>query len=444
MELKQKTFRSLEELKYHILSGHPTLYVGSQTSTVIPFENYSTLTKSIGYIGNISQLPKKILIDEKSNLVIEGGVTWKEAKEFCLSRGREIMTSPTEELACVLSGVATSCTGERCFGFGTLRDQIVELEYINYKGEVCSLKASHKLSLGNEEDDQLLAEYVNSYGPYSQFKNAPFPRFEFETDLMTGTEGQLGVVTKAVIKTVPRDQETFVFLSLPKWEENYEPHLEIFEKVQQMRDVIRSCELLDENSISYLEADEQIIKNRDVVFLEISKNSFDDVYEKLLSQLKLISEDDVFEVPVPKVRQFRMNIPRKIFEMNSQMKVTKKGTDVQVSVDKFKDLLDLYRSLAKQGIRYNMFGHFGDAHLHFNFMPTKTEEKKCIDLLKQFYIDIYELNGSPFAEHGIGILKKKFIETYYSLIQRQVFRLLKDRFDPDNNFFPNGFMGEGN
>jgi glycolate oxidase len=122
------------------------------------------------------------------------------------------------------------------------------------------------------------------------------------------------------------------------------------------------------------------------------------------------------------------------------MGVTKKGTDVQVSSEHFRDLLDFYRGYTKLGVDYNLFGHFGDAHLHFNFMPTPDKNDFCNSELLKLYHQVQLWHGSPFAEHGIGLLKKKFIGPFYSEAQKKVFRELKKQFDPRGQFFPEGFM----
>ena len=135
-----------------------------------------------------------------------------------------------------------------------------------------------------------------------------------------------------------------------------------------------------------------------------------------------------------------MKVPRLTFERNSQMGVVKKGTDVQMPTDKFKNLLDIYREMGKVGIEYNLFGHFGDAHLHFNFMPTKNDASKCDEILENLYKQVKELQGSPFAEHGIGLIKQKFIKEFYTQDQLEFFQILKQVYDPKNKFFPTGFM----
>jgi glycolate oxidase len=431
----QKNFYSALELKQHLQSGVPTLFHSSQTSTVIPFESLESQFAVGTILGNLSTLKGELSFDDQQNLVIRDFVTWKEAKEFCRAHGREVMTSPTEELAGVLAGVATSCTGERSFGFGNLRSQVLEVIYLDFEGNEKKLSSIKKLELAIN-----LSFYQKDFSTFSNFKNAPYPRFEVETDLMTGTEGQLGVITQAVLKTIPYEEETYLFILLPKWEEDFAPHLEIFKAVQGFRGKIRACEMIDANSIAYLPIEKKVGKNQDVIFLEIAKKNFEEIYEQLLSRLNTIQEENIFEMSPSRCRDLRMSVPRVIFEENTRMGVTKKGTDVQVKIADFENLLSFYRSFTKYGVKYNLFGHFGDAHLHFNFMPTVDKEEFCNNELLRLYEQVAFWHGSPFAEHGIGLLKKKFIAPFYNTHQRKVFEELKKKFDPKKQFFPEGFM----
>lgn len=432
---KTKSFYSLEELRAHIQRGVPTLFHSSQSSTVIPFEKLESSLRPSTILGNLSTIKGEMKMLANGDLLVSGFVTWKEAKEFCRTRGREIMTSPTEELAGVLAGIATSCTGERSFGFKNLRSQIVELTYLNFDGVETHCSSEKKLDLGFD-----LSAYQSEFAPYAHFKNAPFPRLLVETDLMTGTEGQLGVITSAVLKTIAYEEETYLFILLPRWEVDYRPHLEIFSAVQNFRNEVRACEFLDANSLSYLPVEKNPGINQDVVFLEIRKKDFEHVYENLLSQLKLTNEENIFEMNPARCRDLRVSVPRAIFEVNSRMGVTKKGTDVQVSAEQFGELLEFYRSYTKLGVAYNLFGHFGDAHLHFNFMPTPDKNDFCNAELERLYAQVLKWQGSPFAEHGIGLLKKKFIAPFYNEAQKSVFTSLKKSFDPRGQFFVEGFM----
>lgn len=439
MKLNKLSPKTIEELQDYILLKRPSFYHSSKTSTVIPYDQIEECLEKLNVaefsMVNLAELPSSMELSEDGVLHVEGPVTWQEAKAYCNSKGRDIMTSPTEELACILAGFATSATGERCFGFGTLRDQVESLEYINSKGQIATLDASKAL----EADSELL-KYQKSYSVYCSLKNAPFPRIEKETDLLTGTEGQLGIITRASFKTTILEDRSFLFIKLPRWEDDYSKHMEIFSKVQSFRSSIYSCELLDSNSMSVLPSEERVIDAGDLIFLEIQSESFESVYEELISKFELIDENEMFEMPAAKCHNLRMNVPRYTFERNFRMGVVKKGTDIQVPPEKFSELLDLYRELSSIGIDYNLFGHFGDAHLHFNFLPDKSKVEICQEKLEELYLKVKELSGSPFAEHGIGLIKQKFIKNFLDDEHYAVFDKLKNEHDPENIFFPQGFL----
>ncbi len=434
MTIKTKSFQDTQELKEHLKTHEPTFYTSSKTSTVIPYDKLSEEIKSTLTLGDLSKIAPKMVMSG-DNLVLSGAVNWQDADHFLKSHGRAIMTSPTEQLALVLAGVATSCTGERCFAFGNLRKQIVSLKYLDFEGREHELHRSQPFPQVSGLD-----AYQKAFAPYAHFKNAPFPRFETATDLMIGTEGQLGIVTELELETTPHDNVTYVFLLLPKWEEDYRAHLEIFEKVQSYRGAVISCELLDANCMSFLKPEERMGVNQDIILMEIKADQFEDVFDHLLNQLVQTSMEDVFEVSGHKFHQIRASVPRAVFEENSRMGVKKMGTDCQVKAEDFSKLLDTYKEAAKIGVRYNLFGHFGDAHLHFNFMPAPSDTAACQAEFERLYSKVYEWRGSPFAEHGIGLLKQKFIKRFLTDTHRNVFKELKRIHDPQNQFFPQGFM----
>lgn len=445
MQLEQINIRNLAELKAHILTQKPSLYTASRTSTVIPYEHPERLLPSQERpcLVDLSNLRSEIKLDESGNMIVSGAVTWKEAEAFCRSKGRMIMTSPTENLAQLLAGIATSCTGERCFGLGTLREQLNWVKFYDHKGDLVELLAKRPFSSlwpMTEIEKKKLVEYEQSYRSYRHFKNAPFPRFQTQTDLMTGTEGQLGVIVEASMKTQRFENLMYLFAKLPKWEQDMSAHLEIFEKVQSFRGKIISCELLDENSLSYLPQEMNPYKGADLIFMEIRESDFESIYESFISQLKNIKEEDFFSLDESKCKELRVSVPRGIFEANSKMGVVKQGTDVQVQSKDLQTLLELYRKLTGLGIDYNLFGHFGDGHLHFNFMPTPSHVETCQKALKDFYLELSTWKASPFAEHGVGILKRPYIEAFYTPAQRPFFQVLKERYDPHDQFFPDGFM----
>jgi FAD/FMN-containing dehydrogenase len=439
MNLKQKSFTSEQELINHIKSGAASFYFSSRTSTVVPYDRLEGVFGDLEeiYLCDLSKLPSDYKLLDNGNLIIRGPLTWQDARIFLKSKGRNIMTSPTEDLALITAGAATSCTGERCFGYGNLRSQIVRIKSWDQEGIERQLSRDKKLPLDFVDG---LDKYQKEFEAYKDFKNAPFPRLETETDLMIGTEGQLGVISEIEIETAPLFPVTYFFILLPKWEEHFEPHMEIFHKIQSFRNEVLSCELVDSNAFSYLDQEQRLGENNDVIFLEIKSDQFEKIYDELLSKLEKVSDEQMFEISEENFHSVRASIPRAVFEANSKAGVVKMGTDVQVGPDQFEELLSFYRKGREVGVKYNLFGHFGDAHLHFNFMPKPDSTDICSSYFEQLYDKVVEWKGSPFAEHGIGIIKQKYIKSFLSPLVTDVFKKLKSKLDPDTRFFPKGFM----
>lgn len=428
--------KTLDELALHIKQKSPSLYVSSQTSTVIPYqfiEKYLTLSQDIIYL---SELPKKMEIKDNATLFIEGPVSWQDACAFCESKGYSIKTSPTEQLASVLAGVATSCTGERAFGFGPFRNHVLELSYFDFNGEFKKLTSTKSL-----EKFPKLSDYQEQYVPYKQFKNAPFPRLEKETDMLIGTEGQLGIIVNALIEITPSQNLKYFFIPLPYWVEDTHSHLEIYSLLQSFRGKIISAEFVDKHSVEFLAEEIRPKHSGDLLFIELNETFFEDIFENFFMQIQSINIDDICEISHSKYSLMRTSIPQAVQEYNASHKLIKKGTDVQASPEDFSKLLELYQDFTKHNVKFTLFGHFGDAHLHFNFLPNESQKESVDHLLENFYKEIAStLTVSPFAEHGIGLIKKNYIKHYYNQTHLDVFKTLKEKHDPQGIFFPEGFM----
>lgn len=449
MPLKTINFGQLDQLKNHLLTSWPTLYHCSKTSTVIPYEKLERLfnisnTKDF-FLGDLSSLPKKMEILDNNILRASTSVTWEDAKNFLKEKRKSLMCYPTEELACIGAGVATSATGERSFGFGPLRDQVYQITYMDTHGEIKTLNKDNLLLnhsfFSGPDEAALLKKYQDSYSPYLGLKNGPFPRLERETDLLVGSEGQLGVILEVCLEVIDFNPSTFFMIELPLWDKDYNLHLELLQKIRPYKGKIISAELMDSHSLSMLGSLQIPGKSlKDIVILEINSNYFEEIYNNVLTQLDGIFENQIFEIDEKKYHEIRVKIPREIAEYNNRNKLTKKGTDIQVSLGNFPKLLDYYKDFTHSDVLFNLFGHFGDCHLHFNFLSKENDLDKANKLLEDLYLMLPSLKGSPFAEHGIGILKQPFISTFLSQIHYEMFAFLKDKMDPKNQLFPQGYF----
>ncbi|GAB4391836.1 MAG: FAD-binding oxidoreductase [Gammaproteobacteria bacterium] len=88
------------------------------------------------------------------------------------------------------------------------------------------------------------------------------------------------------------------------------------------------------------------------------------------------------------------------------------------------------------------FGHIGDGNMHLNILKPSGMERStftniCEQVNEQIFATIAKYDGSISAEHGIGLLKKKYLHYTRSAEQVAYLRAIKQVFDP------NGIMNPG-
>jgi D-lactate dehydrogenase (cytochrome) len=106
----------------------------------------------------------------------------------------------------------------------------------------------------------------------------------------------------------------------------------------------------------------------------------------------------------------------------------------------FPGLFDLYKqTLRNSGLRYTIFGHIGDNHVHVNILPRDEDEgARARDLYVQFLKYAASVGGTLSAEHGVGKLKRDYLRLFYTDAQLREMAALKKHFDP------HGILGRGN
>jgi FAD/FMN-containing dehydrogenase len=108
--------------------------------------------------------------------------------------------------------------------------------------------------------------------------------------------------------------------------------------------------------------------------------------------------------------------------------------DACVPVERMSDYIRLVRKAASsRDVALVMFGHAGDGHIHVNLLPDVSRpgwEMSIADLMDEVTDGVIELGGTPSGEHGDGRLRAHALERVYGPEIMQLFRGVKDSFDP--------------
>jgi len=144
-----------------------------------------------------------------------------------------------------------------------------------------------------------------------------------------------------------------------------------------------------------------------------------------------------------RLHDFRHAVPESVNAIIDERRkkhpgLTKLGTDMAVPDEHLADVINLYRqALTQSGLENVLFGHIGNNHIHVNILPRSPAE---YDQGKALYLDwarqVVDMGGTVSAEHGIGKLKRAFLELMYGPEAINQMRHLKHLFDPTNMLNP--------
>jgi D-lactate dehydrogenase (cytochrome) len=106
----------------------------------------------------------------------------------------------------------------------------------------------------------------------------------------------------------------------------------------------------------------------------------------------------------------------------------------------FSGMLQFYQdTLSTSDLRYTIFGHIGDNHVHVNILPRDDgEAAKALEIYRRFIRRAVEVGGTISAEHGIGKLKREYLRELYGEEHLREMAAIKRAFDPQ------GILGRGN
>ncbi|WP_300382155.1 FAD-binding oxidoreductase [Clostridium sp.] len=371
-----------------------------------------------GIIIDLSQMNKILEIDEDNlTLTLEPGVLLMEIGKFVQEHDLFYPPDPGEKTATIGGNISTNAGGMRAVKYGVTRDYVRGLEVVTAKGEV--------LTLGGK--------VVKNSSGYSL------------KDLIIGSEGTLGIITKATLKLLPLPKKA-ISLLIPF--DDLERAIETVPKIIKSKSVPTAIEFMEGEVIlaseEYLgkkfpdhSADAYLLLTFDGNSKEEIEKSYEKVAEICLSEGALdvlISDTEERQEAIWSARgAFLEAIKNSTSEMDE--------VDVVVPRNKVASFVKFTHTLQEEyNIRIKSFGHAGDGNLHIYILKDKlTEEvwqEKLKIVMKLMYDRAKELNGQVSGEHGIGYAKKEYLKESLAEENLEIMRGIKAVFDPKNILNP--------
>ena len=309
--------------------------------------------------------------------------------------------------------IATNAGGIKVIRYGNMREWVAGLEVVTGKGEV--------LNLNN-------GLIKNNTG------------YDFR-HLFIGSEGTLGIITKAKIKftSLPKEEQVLL-LAVPSLREIM-PIFKVFTKElpvtafemftdKALKHVLHSTELsspFPEDYSTYLVVE---VENQNESIEEKIMECFEKCMEEAWIMDGLVSQSPT------QAKEF-WTYREQISEALAFAPPHK--NDISVNVSKIPDFIEkvdqIYQEKYPQ-FEVIWFGHIGDGNVHVNILKPKdmemndflNEVHKVDDILFQ---EIKALGGSVSAEHGVGLVKKKPLNYTRSKEEIEIMKAMKQAFDPN-------------
>lgn len=403
-----------------------------------------------GAVISLEKLNRVIgLNPQQKTIHIEAGATLEELEEEAKQFNLTLRASPTESLAFVGGALATSASGVRGFGYGSIRKYVREIEVVLPTSEVIVVQRDRIKAHGRKFDFKLQGKHFEfelpSYKmPKVKSQAGYFIKDDMDLiDLFIGSEGTLGVITSCILEL--QDIACDIFDGLVFFKEKEKAYQFIVHiKELKDKDLLQpaSLEFFDNNSLEMLKNEYSFIPEAEAAVYFEQESDSEQNYEKLIDKWAQIIEEAgasldesiIADTPAEreKVFSFRHSLPQMINEFLRQNKQVKVATDIAVPWENFRQMYDFYYQKAKEiDIDYVNFGHVGQAHLHFNFLPkTDKENIQAKKYLEIFCKKAVSLGGTVSAEHGIGKIKKEYLKLMYSNKDIKEMARLKRYFDP--------------
>ncbi len=305
--------------------------------------------------------------------------------------------------------VAENAGGARCLKYGVTNDYVLALEVVLPEGTV--------LRCGGRS-----VKNVTGYNLRSLF---------------TGAEGTLGTITEVTLKLIGKPAHARTAMA-------------IFDKLDDATEAVNavlasgilptSIELIDDVTARCIEANIPIglpLDAEATLLFGTDGNDERVVESDTAAIAAIVKERGAREVRLAAdgVEAERMwSARRAISPSLARRRPNKLGEDIAVPRRAIPAMARRVREIAtKHKLEIPLFGHIGDGNLHPNILCDRRDPEEMVRVTaaaREIFEAAVELGGTLSGEHGIGLLKKQFLELDLGADTIALMQRIKDAIDP--------------
>ena len=369
-----------------------------------------------GIVLILTRMSKIIYVDE-DNLTaeVEPGVITQKLQQEVEKSGLFYPPDPASLKFSTIGGnVAVNSGGPRAIKYGVTKDYILGLEAVLPTGEIIHTGV----------------KTVKGVVGYDL------------TRLLIGSEGTLGIITKILLKLLPKPKKVRTALAV---------FPEVDDAARAVTEIIRSkiipatLEFMDYTAMQCVEDYLEVgLPKKAGAMLLIEVDGDDDVVDKEIKQIDLLcNKCNTVQILIAADDQEQRKLwtaRRAISPALGRLKPTKINEDIVVPRTKVPSIIKRIRKIAEDlNLTIINFGHAGDGNIHVNIMTDKEDKdeyERAEKAVKEIFSAVLDLEGTISGEHGVGLTKSPYIRMEIEPVALRKMEEIKKIFDPNNIMNP--------
>ncbi|WML50794.1 FAD-linked oxidase C-terminal domain-containing protein [Neobacillus sp. PS3-12] len=353
--------------------------------------------------------------------IVSPGVLTANIHKEAEKHGLMYAPDPSSSHVSTIGGnLAENSGGPRGLKYGVTKDYVIGLEVVTPQGEII----------------QTGGRTVKNVTGYDL------------TKLIVGSEGTLGIITKAILRLIPKPpaSETVMVIF-----DSLVTAGAAISKILTSGILPSKLEIMDQASIRAVENYEPMGLPTDaeaLLLIELDGH-LAAVRDEAMQVADLCKKVGARAVKVPQTQSEKAEVwkARKLVSPAIvRIKPTKISEDATVPRSKIPEMCQRLQEIKKKyNIHLVVFGHAGDGNLHPNIIADK-KDKEEMKRVEQAVTEIFqaavELGGTLSGEHGIGTMKAPFMEMELGKAGLDMMKRIKEAWDPNNILNPGKIFSE--
>jgi glycolate oxidase len=370
-----------------------------------------------GLLVGLTRMNRIMEIDlENATVHAQAGVVTADLQAEVDKRGLFYPPDPSSIRHSTIGGnIACNAGGPRCLKYGVTGDYVLGLTVVLADGRV--------LTTGGKPIKDVTGYDLNG--------------------LFTGSEGTLGIVTAALLRLVAKPRYARTALA---------EFMSLADASRTVTAILASgvlpatLELMDQTAVACIEDAMHLGLPTDVeALLLVETDGADEatVRNEVEAAARICQENGAQQVKTAQTEAERAALwkaRRSISPALARKAPNKLGEDITVPRSAIPEVVRRLRAIsARHGLPIVIFGHAGDGNLHPNILFDKRDPEewaKVQAMVEEVFDAALALGGTLSGEHGVGVLKRPYLEKALGPVSVSVQRSIKQALDPHNLLNP--------